>query len=84
MIWHLVWSARALKDIDRLTPKNQDLVMAALGRFAETGYGDLQRLHGVEREYRLRTGDYRVRLTLDFSGRNADVLRVAHRREAYR
>jgi mRNA interferase RelE/StbE len=42
------------------------------------------RLQGVEREYRLRVGDWRVRFTLDEAIRVMTVLRVLPRGGAYR
>ena len=56
---------------------------AAVERFAETGGGNVKRLHGINPpEYRLRVGDYRARFQTD--GNIVTILRVRNRREAYR
>jgi len=58
-------------------------IREAVERFVTTGAGNVKRLQDVEPpEYRLRVGDWRVRFHL---GREiVAVLRVRHRREAYR
>lgn len=53
-------------------------------RFAETGQADIKRLQGHEQEWRLRVGDWRVRLTFDVHGGTMNVLRIHHRSEGYR
>ena len=84
MTWILVWSDRALKDLDRLDQRTRERIVNAMERLAETGYGDLKRLRGQGREWRLRSGDWRVRLDLEPESRTVRVFRVRHRREAYR
>lgn len=78
----LVFAPRAAKDLTRLPANIQRAVLAALDRFATTGYGDVRKLiDSRPPEYRLRVGDWRVRLTLTAS--TVEVEHVAHRREAY-
>jgi mRNA interferase RelE/StbE len=58
-------------------------ILRTLSRFLETEEGDVKLLRGIEPpELRLRIGDYRVR----FYDRDdtIDILRVLHRRDAYR
>jgi mRNA-degrading endonuclease RelE of RelBE toxin-antitoxin system len=59
-------------------------VRAALERFADTGAGDVRRLVDPGKRLRLRVGDWRVILALDDDPPTVRVLRVLHRREAYR
>ena len=64
----VVWSKGAgddLKKLDRVVAKR---VMQAVVRYAESGHGDVKRLQGVEREWGLRVGDWRVRFTLGTGG----------------
>ena len=51
---------------------------------AGTGHGDVVKLRGYEGEWRLRVGQWRVRLAFEHETRTIRVLRVLHRREAYR
>ncbi|MBM2809262.1 MAG: plasmid stabilization system [Chloroflexi bacterium] len=56
----------------------------AVSRLAETGQGDLIRLHGGADEWRLRVGDWRVRLDMDTDAHRVTVLHVLPRGRAYR
>ncbi|MBE3110448.1 MAG: type II toxin-antitoxin system RelE/ParE family toxin [Acidobacteria bacterium] len=58
-------------------------VLEAVQRFVDTGHGDVRRLMGYEREYRLRVGDWRVRFAQQVDG-SLLILRVLHRSVAYR
>ncbi len=58
-------------------------IKEAVERFAATSLGDVLRLQGINpAEYRLRVGDWRVRFAQD--AESIHILRVRHRREAYR
>jgi len=77
------WSPHAQNDIRKLDRAVARRIFIALDRYAETGYGDIVRLKGQGNEYRLRVGDWRVRFRVGGPG-FIDILRVLHRREAYR
>lgn len=57
-------------------------IFTALHRLAEAGEGDVKRLKEETEELRLRVGDYRVRFTEKPEAFH--ILRVLHRKEAYR
>lgn len=58
-------------------------IQRAVERFAETETGNIKRLQGIDPpEYRLRTGEWRVRFLLN-AGKIL-VLRVLNRKNAYR
>ncbi len=77
------WAPAALTDVGRLDRRTQDRVRQALYRLAETGYGDVKRIHGTDQELRLRVGNWRVRFI--FEGTEIlRVLRVLPRGRAYR
>ena len=84
MIWLPLWTPRAEADLTRLDRPVRDRITAAVRRFAETEQGDVRHLRGQGSEHRLRVGDWRVRILLDHEDRILTVLRVLHRREAYR
>lgn len=74
--------ARAdLRAIDQETALN---ILRSVDRLVKTGSGDVKQLHGFHPpRYRLRIGDWRV----VFRKRDPDAIelvRVRHRREAYR
>jgi mRNA-degrading endonuclease RelE of RelBE toxin-antitoxin system len=55
-----------------------------LERLAETQQADVIRLTATEPEWRVRVGDWRVRLVYDFEQRVIRVERTRHRSQAYR
>jgi len=57
-------------------------ILLALTRFGNTGEGDLKQLKG-SKDFRLRVGDYRVRMRQLKDG-TIRIAQVKHRREAYR
>jgi mRNA interferase RelE/StbE len=62
----------------------RERIVSAVERYAVTGQGDVKRLRGSE-DFRLRVGDWRVRFVIEAGqARVMLVLRVRHRREAYR
>jgi mRNA-degrading endonuclease RelE of RelBE toxin-antitoxin system len=84
VVLRLTWSNRALRDSDRLDPKARARIVAALERYAETRYGDVTRLAGVNPpEYRLRVGPLRVRFAWDQAAGVITVLHVFRRSEGY-
>lgn len=84
MTWQVIVAPRAQKDLDAPDPPIARRVSDALERLAESQRGRLKRLQGTDEELRLRVGDWRVRLMLDYQQRAIYVLRIRHRREAYR
>ena len=58
----------ALRDFGALDRITQERVTAALERFAATGHGDVKRLRGRVRDFRLRVGKWRVFFDLDTPG----------------
>ncbi|MBI4312599.1 MAG: type II toxin-antitoxin system RelE/ParE family toxin [Chloroflexi bacterium] len=80
----VILTPRAKKDLEGLDHKVASRIIQALERYAETGHGNLKRLHGAGRELRLRVGDWRVIAMMDFSTNILYVMRVRNRREAYR
>lgn len=79
------WAPRAEREARRLDPPVRRRIVSALERFASTEHGDLVRLAGVNPpQYRLRVGDWRVRLTVDREAGSLYVLHVLPRGKAYR
>lgn len=82
----LAVTPHAARDLKKLTPDVRARVVAALGRYAATGAGDMKALAGTHPpQRRLRVGDYRVLLGVPGADVPNDlpVLAVRHRREAY-
>jgi len=76
---------RAERDLKQLPAPDQARIRAALdGLTSRPPIGDIRKLHGIEGEWRLRVGDWRVRFMLSADGRSVEVLRVLPRGRAYR
>ncbi|MGD0014177.1 MAG: type II toxin-antitoxin system RelE/ParE family toxin [Bryobacteraceae bacterium] len=72
----------ALRDFDGLDRITQGRVIAALERYATAGHGDVKRLQGRVREFRLRIGKWRVFFDLDTPG-VVRVIAIDNRGQAY-
>lgn len=81
--WALEFEHRAERDLSRLDPPVVRRVLAALDRLLVGDPSvDVRRLRGSD-EWRLRVGDWRVRLRLVFATRTVVVVRVLPRGRAY-
>ena len=81
------WDLRARADLQalrRIDPGTAGRVGTAVARFAADGQGDVKKLRGGSREFRLRVGDWRVLFTIDADDGTVLVARVLNRRDAYR
>ncbi len=77
------WTPQARSDLRRIDRRTALNLLEGLADYVLTGYGNVERLAGIEPpELRLRLGDYRVRFY--DHGEQIQILRVLHRREAYR
>jgi mRNA-degrading endonuclease RelE of RelBE toxin-antitoxin system len=62
MTHDLEWTAAAERDLQHLDQQAREQIRQALERLMETSQGDVRRLEGRDREWRLRVGNFRVRL----------------------
>ena len=82
--WQVDWTPRAVRGLRRLTHQERERVMDAVDFYAATGRGDVARVRGRDREWRLRVGDVRIIFTLDQDLRKLIVLSVDRRDSVYR
>lgn len=76
---------RAERDLKQLPTRDQARVRAALdGLTTRPPTGDIRKLQGIEGEWRLRVGNWRVRFRLSNDQQSVDVLRILPRGRAYR
>jgi mRNA interferase RelE/StbE len=81
--WSITFESRAERDLGRLDPPVARRIIASLERLlARDTSLDLRRLQGRD-EWRLRVGDWRVRLRLEFDSRTVVVVRILPRGRAY-
>jgi mRNA-degrading endonuclease RelE of RelBE toxin-antitoxin system len=77
------WTPQARTDVRRIDREIALTLLEDLADYLLTGYGNVERLTDCEPpELRLRLGDYRVRFY--DHGDSLQILRVLHRKEAYR
>lgn len=58
------WSGASERDLRHVDPRLRERIRQAVYLLAETDQGDVKRLAGRVREWRLRVGDWRVIYTL--------------------
>ena len=77
------WTPAARADMKRIDRQIALSLLEGLADYVLTGYGDVDRLTDTNpTELRLRLGDYRIRFY--DHGEWLQILRVLHRRDAYR
>lgn len=79
----IVWSPEARSDLRAIDRETAVRILHAIDNYVSTGVGDVRKLHPPRHEFRLRVGDYRV-LFSPKQESGIEILRVLHRREAYR
>jgi len=79
---NLKFEKRFLRKLSKFPKRDQVRILAKLKIFEETGRGDLVKLEGYDSIYRLRAGDYRVKIFIE--GEECVVFDVEKREKAYR
>lgn len=83
MTYRLVYTNRAVRDIEKLDSRIKDRLDKTLLRYQMEPLRHAERLaHTDLGSYRFRVGDYRV--VFDLLGEEIVILRVGHRREIYK
>ena len=83
MSYRLVYTQKAVRDIDRLDAGVKNRIGTTLLRFKDNPLQYAERLTDSELGgYRFRIGDYRV--IFDIEGNDIVVLRAGHRKEIYK
>lgn len=84
-MYRLLLTARARKDLDRLRGVEWDRVREALFALRENPRPPgCKKLQGGRFTYRIRVGDYRAVYDINDDAQSLTILRVRHRRDAYR
>ncbi len=85
MSYHLVIANSAKRDMRRLEPSLQQRVAIRLQILSDTPRpSGVKKLRDRENQWRIRIGDYRVIYEIDDDEHLIVILRIKHRREAYR
>jgi mRNA-degrading endonuclease RelE of RelBE toxin-antitoxin system len=82
--YKVYWQQSAVDDLSETFlrhPREAHRIVVAVRTFGRDGRGDLKKLKGMDDLWRLRTGDWRVIVTID--GDEVWVSGVDNRRDAY-
>ncbi len=79
----VTWSPEARADLRAIDRETALRILRTIDGYLSTGVGDVKKLQPPRHEFRLRVGDYRV-LFLPREDLTIEVLRVHHRKDAYR
>ena len=83
MKFRVVYTHRAIKDIEKLDPATRHRIDKAMMRYEEDPFAHAEKLIDARLgTYRFRIGSYRVIFDLEES--DVVVLKVGHRKEIYR
>lgn len=83
--YEISWKRSALKELKRLPKDIVRRVVSRVEALAEVPRPPGSRkLSGAERSYRLRVGQYRILYDIHDARLVIQVIRVAHRKDAYR
>jgi mRNA interferase RelE/StbE len=84
--YRVVLKPAAAKDVDRIEPRaDRDRIAGRIQALTNNPrpYGS-EKLKGFETTYRVRQGDYRIVYDIDDATVTVFVLKVRHRKDAYR
>lgn len=82
MTYQVIWSERAMKDLDAIDVKTKDRIIARVESIKEQPYIYVKHLTGVPL-YSLRVGKYRVLMNITAKQLLIFVVRVGHRKDIY-
>jgi len=84
-MYRVLLERAAERDLRRLPARLHNRIISAIQELADeprpTG---CRKLSGSDRDWRIRTGDYRIVYEIDDAAKEVRVNRVRHRREVYR
>jgi len=82
-MYRVVFTQRALKDLENISKEVQNRIAAKLKEYAKDPVKYAKRLISPKiGTYRFRIGDYRV--IFDIDNENIVILRIGHRRSIYK
>ena len=84
-MYEIILERRAERDLRQLAADTFRRVIAAIEALADDPRPpNCRKLTGSDNDWRVRVGDYRVLYEIDDENQMVRVMRIRHRREAYR
>lgn len=83
--YRIEWKASAGRELKRLDRSVVPRIVEAVGGLAQNPFPPgCRKLQGSENTYRIRVGDYRVVYEIEEERLGVQIVRVRHRKDAYR
>ena len=83
--YQIEWKSSALKELKRLDRQVVPRIFAAVEDLSSDPFPQgCRKLHGGDRTYRVRVGDYRIIYEVFGDRLVVEIVRVRHRRDVYR
>lgn len=82
--WKVLLTPRAAKELKGIEREPQSRIVGAIELLRQHPYPPKAQKLATREAWRIRVGDYRVIYTVEGTTVTITVIRIAHRREAYR
>jgi len=83
--YRIEWKASALRELKGIDRQAVPRIVAAVVSLSESPFpSGVRKLQGTEHTYRMRVGDYRVLYEVHHASIRILIVRVRHRKDAYR
>ena len=83
MNWKILWHPQAIKNLDKLTHDLKDRVIKRVDKLQDNPFHFLEHYEG-EDFYKLRIGDYRALVDVDFPNNIIKIQVFDHRKRVYK
>jgi len=84
-VYEVYLERAAERDLKRLLPADFERIITSIKNLSENPRPpSCRKITGSKRDWRIRIGEYRVIYEIDEKAKAVKVMRVRHRREAYR
>lgn len=83
--YRIEWKTSAVKDLRRVDREVIPRILHTIESLAEQPFPpNVRKIHGTAQTYRIRVGDYRVVYAVYDDHLLVEIIRVRHRKDAYR
>ena len=82
MVWKIEWHPKAFKKLKKFPFKVQKRIINKVGKLRENPFQFLDHFHG--KLYKLRIGDYRMLIDVDFKEKIIRIQVLDHRKRIYK
>ena len=84
LAYKIILAPKAGKQLKKLESEIQRLIKQALLKLQIFPTGDIKKLQGKKNEFRLRVGIWRIFFAVSITEKKIFVIRILHRKDAYK